>query len=150
ESNPSSQYAILDACDEPKVPILAKNLEENAVSLYRGRADEDLWSIAPYLVKLETNVVNWIREELVGTPFGILLSAATNLETLRKHFRRFLMVKSPEGKSLYFRYYDPRVLPTFLLSSESAEVASFFGPVGEFIVPSEDGTALTGLSRTSR
>ncbi|MEO1615995.1 MAG: DUF4123 domain-containing protein [Planctomycetota bacterium] len=149
EAAPGQFFALLDACDEPKVPVLAKNLGDDAVSLYRGRAEEELWAIAPYLVALDKRVAQWVLDELSGTPYGILISAATNLETLRKHFRRFLMVESPEGKQLYFRYYDPRILPTFLTSSTADEVNAFFGPVHELIVPDDDGL-LSAYSNSQR
>ncbi len=49
-----------------------------------------------------------------GSTGAFLLSALRISRSLRKHFRTFLMVKSPEGDRLYFRYYDPRVLRVYL------------------------------------
>ena len=135
QQHPGSLFAILDACDEPRVPAMVKILGDQAVSLYRGRADEEHWAIAPYLVQVESKLLEWILDELTGTPWGIFISSATNLESLRKHFRRFLMVKGPDGNELYFRYYDPRVLPTFLKSSNAEETKKFFGPVNTYMTP---------------
>jgi hypothetical protein len=42
---------------------------------------------------------------------------------------KFFSAKSPSGDLLYFRFYDPRVLATFLSSCSSAELFEFFGPV---------------------
>ena len=35
---------------------------------------------------------------------------ALPVDELRRHLRRFLLVKDESGRQLYFRYYDPRVL----------------------------------------
>ena len=138
--NDSSQaaFAILDACDEPRVPAFVKIVEERAVSLYKGTAEEELHAIAPYLVSIDRKILDWISDELFGTPWGIFVFAATDLDSLRKHFRRFLIVNGPEGNELYFRYYDPRVLPTFLTSCSGVEAERFFGPVSSFVVEADD------------
>lgn len=137
-------YAILDACDEPRVPVKVQSLNERAVSLYHLRADEQLWAIAPYLVSVDGELLDWIAAELFGTPWGIFLFSDTDLETLRKHFRRFLIVKGPDGRELYFRYYDPRVLPTFLTTCDQQEASEFFGPISAFVVQG-DGDSMMQL-----
>ena len=54
-------------------------------------------------------------------------SSATN-------FRKFLSVEGPEGEEWYFRYYDPRVLGTYLETCTAGELQNFFGPVEGFEV----------------
>ena len=51
------------------------------------------------------------------------------LEELRRHFRKFLKVEDPKGKSLIFRYYDPRVLRVYLPTCNAMELQTVFGPV---------------------
>ena len=64
-------YAILDACDTPSVVEKVKELgDERAVSLYRGTAEEEFESIAPYLVVVDTAVFDWIAETLWAEPWG--------------------------------------------------------------------------------
>ncbi len=69
---------------------------------------------------IERSRPNWIVENLWEDPWGIFAVAPTNLEALRKHFRRFLKVEDPDGKEMLFRFYDPRVLPTFLTTAVEA------------------------------
>ena len=123
-------FAILDATDAPAVPERAESLgESRAISLYRGRAEEDLSAIAPYLVQLDWATLEWITSTLWSEPWGVLVLTNVPLESLRTHFRRFLVVNSPEGEAWYFRYYDPRVLGRYLETCLPEEVTDFFGPV---------------------
>ena len=126
-------WGILDATDAPAVLELVQSLgPERAVSLYRGRPEEDLAAIAPFLVQLDAATFQWLTEHLWAEPWGILLVATKTLEELRLHFRRFLIVESPDGEDWYFRFYDPRVLPKFLAASTETERTEFFGPISAF------------------
>jgi hypothetical protein len=134
-------YAILDACDEPRVPAKVKELgPERAVSLYRGWAERDMWAIAPYLVQVDTQLFQWILDSLWQSPWGLFAVAPTDLATLRTHFRRFLTVQDPKGEQMYFRFYDPRVLPQFLKTCDRNDVREIFGPVESFVAPSGKST----------
>ncbi|MCK7510897.1 MAG: DUF4123 domain-containing protein [Desulfobacterales bacterium] len=71
------------------------------------------------------------------------------LNPLRTHFRRFLMVHDSDGKPLYFRYYDPRVLRVYLPTCTSQELKTVFGPVESFLVEDEDGRSAIRFRRAS-
>lgn len=130
-------FAVLDACDTPAVPEKCAELgPERAACLYRGDAAENYWAIAPYVVAVDGPVLQWIVAELWDEPWGIFAVADADLETLRRHFRRFLVVRSPEGEQWYFRFYDPRVLNTYLLNANQAELGEIIGPVAGIGVPS--------------
>jgi len=130
-----STYVILDGAS---VPGLLKKLfvaKEEWVSLYRGELEPDLAQVAPYLVKLreQSELTDWILEEGWGKHWGIFVITQTGLEALRRHFRKFLRVKDSEGKVLYFRYYDPRVLNVYLPTCNSVEIQTVYGPVKSYI-----------------
>ena len=126
-------YAILDACDVPGVPPKVKELgEENGVSLYRGEAEEDYWAIAPYLVRVDPLLLDWIVTTLWEQPWGVFVVAEADLEALRTHFRKFLTVQMPDGERVYFRFYDPRVIQQFLPTCNDAELGEFFGSVQKY------------------
>lgn len=129
-------YVILDACDAPAVPEKARSLgDKRAASLYNGTSQEDYWAIAPYICKADPALIEWIRESLWKEPWGILAVSTSDFESLRAHFRKFLIVQSPEGEYWYFRFYDPRVLPVFLESSTTDELKEFFGPIQAYAAP---------------
>jgi hypothetical protein len=70
--------------------------------------------------------------------WGVYVTCDQPLRDLRTHFRKFLIVKLPDGKKANFRYYDPRVLRLFLPTCTADEVAQFFGPVKQFLIESDD------------
>lgn len=122
-------YAVVDSCN---VPLIAKKVlelgEERVVCLYRGTSQEELWGVAPYLVKLDQALLSWLRVNASHEGWGILTASKSDLGTLRHHFRHFLRVQEPQGNIWNFRFYDPRVLEPFLPSCSQAELNNFFGP----------------------
>ena len=138
ETGGSQLFAILDACDEPRVPAIVQLLgEERAVSLYHGAAKRDYCAIAPYLVMVDKEVLIWIKEYLWDDPWGMFVRSRASLEDLRKHFRKYLLVKAPDGEQMYFRFYDPRVFSDFT-SVLDTESMSFFNEL-ESVVYMDNG-----------
>jgi hypothetical protein len=137
-------YAVLDACGSLPVQEKVGNLSpEKALCLYRTQ-NQDLLKTAPYVAKIDREFLTWLFENVWKDPWGIFLAITADLPTLRRHLRKFLIVKDPEDKVVYFRYYDPRVLPTFLLACNERELQDFFGPILAFgvVQQSQDGVYL--------
>lgn len=136
-------YAILDACDAPAVPVLVQGLDPSTcVSLYRGDAEEVYADIAPYLVHVDSEaLLEWILAYSVTEGWGILLSSAEPLDVVRRHLRQFLRVLDPQGTPMYFRFYDPRVLPRFLPTCSADQLNQLQGPLSWYATLS--GGALT-------
>jgi hypothetical protein len=63
--------------------------------------------------------------------------ANKNLAQLRIHFKRLNFVKTEDGKKLFFRYYDPRVLDAFLPSCLAEELNFVFKDIDSFWLPSD-------------
>ncbi|MEI6605095.1 MAG: DUF4123 domain-containing protein [Verrucomicrobiota bacterium] len=136
DGDPSlATYTILDgaACDD-LLPMLEQHAPDHCC-LYAGDLDDDVAEVAPYLVRLEADhpFTAWLLEAMGHKPWGIFSKAPSTLRELRKHFRQFLIVKSPENQNLYFRFYDPRVFSTFLPTCDPDQVADLFGSVDAFI-----------------
>ena len=126
-------FAILDACDEPVVLPKCEELgESRAISLYRGTAQEQHKKVAPYLVCADDALIDWVVEKIWTHPWGIFAYSDASFEETRKHFRRFLKAELPNRKQVLFRFYDPRVLPTYLDKCQPAELREFYGPVRAF------------------
>jgi Domain of unknown function (DUF4123) len=133
-------YTVLDGAS---IPDLLDNLYERQpehICLYRGELEPDMAECAPYLVKLEpeSEFGHWVISKGWGNHWGIFALSPENLREMRKHFRSFLMVSGPDYTQLYFRYYDPRVLRTYLPTCDAEGLASLFGPVINYILEDSD------------
>jgi len=142
--------AVLDGASVPDLPELLWEHEPEHVCLYRGELEPDMAAAAPYLVKLESDhpFTKIVCEEGWGNHWGIFVIAPAeiNLRDLRKHFRRFLMVYDPDGKLIYFRYYDPRVLRVYLPTCNAEETKIVFGPISCYVLEDEDPSAFLRFS----
>ena len=126
-------YAVLDACNSPAIQAKVAELRSPQVlCLYRGEVAPEILEVAPYLVRMDLALFQWLVETVWSEPWGIFVVAKLEPEAVRKHLRKFLMVKDETGQAMYFRYYDPRVLPTFLESCNRQELDSFFGGMAAF------------------
>jgi len=133
-------FAMVDACDSPTVYPRVKKLGDlRAVCAYPPKLSVDRCETAPYLVRVDASVFEWIVAELWQEPWGFFAAAATGLHELRDHFRQFTHAAVPGSGRVLFRYYDPRVLTAYLESSNRSELMSFFGPVRRFVVGGEWG-----------
>ena len=137
-------FVVLDGASVPGLLKMLAEHEPEFVCLYRGELAPDVAEVAPYLVHLEpeTEFTSWVIEEGWGKHWGIFAVTNSDLRTLRHHFRSFLTVYDTDGKPMLFRYYDPRVLRTYLPTCNTGELATIFGPVKGFLVESEDGKAV--------
>ena len=143
-------YAVLDGASVPELPQLLWEHEPENICLYRGQLEPDMAAVAPYLVKLEYDhpFTKLVCEQGWGNHWGIfaITPAEVNIRDMRKHFRRFLMVYDPDGKLIYFRYYDPRVLNVYLPTCNADEIKTVFGPISCYIAEDEDPAVLSRLS----
>ena len=142
-------FALLDGASVPDLPGRLHEDAPDHVCLFRGSLEPDMAEVAPYLVELEPNspFSGWVLEEGWGSHWGVFAVSDAGLRALRRHFRTFTMVRDPEGKLLYFRYYDPRVLRAFLPMCNEKEMNTVFGPVGAFVMESRDPDVLLRFTR---
>jgi hypothetical protein len=134
-------YAVLDGARDPRIRRWIFDTRAPRWCLYRGRLPPAIEDAAPWLLRVIPGDPR-IEEFLArgwGRSWGILFTSQAPSRELRRHLRRFLRVRTAQGRILAFRYYDPRVLRVYLPSCEPAENATFFGPITSLIAESEDG-----------
>src|ERR1051325_1196497 len=136
-------YALLDGASAPDLVKKLYEHEPEYCCLYRGELEADMAVVAPYLARLESGneFTNWILQDGWGAHWGTFLASPANLRALRDHFRQFHTVELPDQRTVLFRYYDPRVLRTFLPACNAGELKTFFGPVQKFVVEGETAEA---------
>jgi Domain of unknown function (DUF4123)/FHA domain len=145
-------YAVLDAAREPEVLKVLVESKEDCRSLYEGAQGAQLAHFAPYLVRLpkESPLLETLVEKGWGNSWGVYLTCASELQEVRQHLRRFLEAQLPEGKQVYFRFYDPRVLRVFLPTCTADEIKQFFGPIRQYLMEDEKPDKLLQFARTDK
>ena len=145
-------YALLDAACEPSVLKVLFEAKERHLSLFEGHQGAQLAHFAPYLVRLpaESPLITTLVEQGWGKSWGVFVTCAEPLEALRHHFRHFLMVKLPDRKQVYFRFYDPRVLRLFLPTCDAEQIRLLFGPIQYYIMEDENPDSLLRFSNKDR
>jgi hypothetical protein len=140
-------FAVLDGASVPGLLEHLYRYEPDYECLYRGDLKPDLAEVAPYLIRIEpgSELSDWIIGQGWGKHWGIFGASHADIRTLRRHFRTFLMVHDSEGKPLYFRYYDPRVLRVYLPTCSAQELGVIFGPVNSYLVEDEDSNSCLRL-----
>jgi hypothetical protein len=136
--------AILDAARDPLVLAWLIQSDHQYQSLYEGPKGEALAAVAPYLVELplDSPFLPSLVEKGWGHSWGVYLTCDRAFSDVRRHLRRFLMVKTDEGKEVYFRFYDPRVLRVFLPTCLPDQAEDFFGVIDSFYLEGETPTQL--------
>jgi len=136
----AASFAILDAATMGAEFKTAASRQPLHTCLFRGESEQNLATVAPYLFPLTDAATfgKWLLDTGWGRGWGVRIVTAASNESLRVHLRKFLIVKTEDGKELYFRYYDPRVLRVILPSFKSTELKELFGPIEEWVVEDED------------
>lgn len=142
-------FALLDASREPSVLKVIYESKEEFQSLFEGAQGQQLAHFAPYLIRVpqKSALVETLATQAWSKSWGVFVTCDLPLKELRTHFRHFLNVKLPDGKQVYFRYYDPRVLRLFLPTCLPDETTQFFGPVKQFVLEAEDPSKALHFTR---
>ena len=124
-------YAVLDSARDRRIRPLIQDSGCEYRMLYGERLAAAMDGVGPYLVALPRG--NPFLPRLIqmgwGNSWGIFLSTPADLTTVRRHLRRLLAVKLPDGRQALFRFYDPRVLRNSIPGFREEEAAQFFGPI---------------------
>lgn len=134
-------YALVDAArDERIYPALLK-ADCPWLCIYRGDAAVTMAEVAPYLVTLQPRArfTWWLLDNGWAHSWAVFLHAIVGPDRLQAHFRRLTMAQLPDGKKVYFRFYDPRVLRIYLPTCTPAELETVFGPVERFVMEDDEG-----------
>ncbi|WP_084761836.1 DUF4123 domain-containing protein [Spirosoma spitsbergense] len=136
----TTTHLLLDAARMGSIMKEAKELNKEHSSLYKGQSEEYLAEFAPYIFSVYKNTPfgPWFTEKGWGNSWGIFLQSPVPAKDVYQHFRKFLLVKTEDGRELCFRFYDPRVLRIFLPTCDQQQLVEFFGPVRHFFMEDED------------
>jgi hypothetical protein len=142
-------YALLDGARDKRIYPLVFDSGHEHGGLVRGNMPMDLEPVLPTLVKLwpTAPLTRTLLLEGWGDSWGIFVAAPASLEKLQAHLRQLLMVRTEDGKTLFFRFYDPRVLRSYLPTCNASELDTIFGPIRTLFVEAAGGEGLLAFSR---
>ncbi len=136
-------FALVDPTRSPRVLQLLRESVEYSRSLYEGAGGDTLADVAPYLVQLPdrgSRLVTALVTEGLMRRWGVFLTSTRPFRDVRRHFRRFLVVREEDtGERLYFRFYDPVVLRAFLPTCSVLQAREFFTEVSAFLAEGDRG-----------
>jgi len=143
----TSVWAIVDCARDPRIYPALRTSGLDYRCLYSGRLSPEVEAAAPHLIELAPTFrftpkfidMGW------GNSWAVFLRIADPSD-LRQHLRRFLRVQDESGRSLLFRYYDPRVLRVYLPTCRADELRTVFGPITSYLAEDATGQNLIEFS----
>lgn len=136
-------FAVVDSSRDDRILILVRESVERYQSLYEGVEGEALGHVAPYLVEMPrgSGLLQRLVREGWENRWMSFIEANLSFKEVRRHLRRFLMVADADTrKKMYFRFYDPVVLRSFVPTTTVKQRAEFYGEIKAFYVEDETGT----------
>jgi Domain of unknown function (DUF4123) len=137
-------FGLVDCSRDPGLIDLVK-LSPAHACLFEGQLDPSVEAVSPFIVNLSASpqlAETW-RSSGWGQSWGVIVYSDRELIDLRRHFRHFLLAALPDTRRVIFRFYDPRVLRTYLTTCVPEELAQWFEPVDAFVLEGEQGGSVT-------
>jgi|SRR5215468_5732596 len=138
-------FALLDGASVKGLRMQLYKTEPPHYCLFRGELAPDVAEAAPYLVGLlrDSPFTEWLLNESIGKHWGVFALSRQSITEMRRHFRSLITVHDEGGTPMIFRYYDPRVLRSFLPTCNAGELKTFFGKVDTFLAEEKDGNGMS-------
>ena len=132
-------YVILDASRDESIYRAIKEFRGKYCCLFSSDISEVPARRSLYLIHLtpEDSFTSWILTAGLGKNWGVFLQSIASLKQLKKHFCELLTACDEEGNELFFPFYDPRILRTYLPTCMHRELSTVFGPVTRFFIEQE-------------
>lgn len=127
-------FLLVDCAQDGKILQMLGEQAAAAQTLFNGPNLGTMIPFSPHLVVVEKEgkLIEDLLVEGWGKAWMCFVLAHEPFSIVRDHLREMLIAENPEGKEVFFRYYDPRILRRFLPVCSPAEARQFFGPVVQF------------------
>ncbi|HQT88251.1 MAG TPA: DUF4123 domain-containing protein [Acidiphilium sp.] len=141
---PNDLFAVLDPARDPIVFDTMTVLAPDAQCLFGGELADAVRRGSPHVMAMPQPglLLDWWRQNGRGKSYGIACRGDVGMQALRLHLKTLLRVRLPDGRLVLFRFWDPRVLETFIKNSTPLEQARLFGPIRTFYGESPEGRSI--------
>lgn len=137
-----SLFALVDGLQYERYFGEEIQSEKNATAPFLNTwPDSRIAFAGPWLFRL--NESGYHREKLRqlenAFPAVSWIISTASLENLVSHFKPFLNLQLPDGRSALFRFYDPRILAEIELLLDDADYRQFVSGIDEWVFSAEGG-----------
>ena len=132
-------FALVDTAQDDALHGLVKQSKQHEC-LFSGDVPHALAAASPYLVRADRRdalMTEWQKRGRPGN-WGIFCDSTLKLDDLKRHFKKFLNAKLPDGTVALFRFYDPRVFNTYICACTPEEREPWFKGVSQYLVEADD------------
>jgi len=135
-------FAVIDGAACPELRFKIYDWEPQSVCLWSGALEPDMEEVAPYMVLLDrdSTFTDWLITKGWDNHWNIFVTSNLDFKAFRKQIRKLLLVKSPEGQNMVFRFYDPRVMGMFLPILEKSQYDELYEGINQFLFTSSNKT----------
>lgn len=106
----------------------------DAQPLWHGTAYADWLEVMPFIAAItpDSAFIDWINHE-AHEDWGMLVSANAPINTVFEHFRSLTHIYLPSGKSVFFRFYDPRFSLQVANACDPSSRSALMGPTRQWV-----------------
>ena len=133
-------YALIDPFFElpPQVKKAKLEIRDTDPVFFEVIAWDQVTYEPPFLVSVDKTTLDWILNSLSTERWGVFVASQATLETLTRHFQKFVIAKGPDGNPYFLRFHDASVLDVLLRTWDPKEKGVFYGPTLAFGLPDLD------------
>lgn len=122
-------YAVIDGAMDKEIEMNLDFHRASYTTLYPTPYSHEVGYAQPFLVNLESSddFKEWFWEKAYGNSRAIFILSQLTLHELTSNLKPFCLGYIEEGnKETFFRFYDPKLFPTFLRIISENQVQSIF------------------------
>lgn len=136
---PLRWYAVIDTAQDERLLGLVQACRHHQC-LVGGTLEPELAATLPWLVAFDPAepLARVWRSDGAGKGWGILLSSAMAFANVRAHLKKFQNARLPDGRLVWFRFFDPFVLQTLFRCSTPQEQAPWFNGIERYVIEAEE------------
>jgi len=136
----SELFAVIDAARDEALYNLIHD-EPTPDCLFRTEVRSPVGRNSPYLLEVDpaSPLMKAWSARGRGQNWGLFVRSPLPRERLLQRLRTFNMAQLPDGRTVLFRWWDPRVFRVYLPTCEGQELSPWFNGVEEYLCENEEG-----------
>ncbi|HET6882317.1 MAG TPA: DUF4123 domain-containing protein [Pirellulales bacterium] len=140
-------YAVVDGSTAQALIQQAKRSNLRTENLVAAGSSPYLNAVSPYLVDVSDDddfAVLW--QQMLAQGPGILIESRSDFNEVLVHIRSIFCRRDEDGRTSFFRFYEPGLLYAWLQECTPPQLTSFFGCFSSVVLAIDAGTRLLRLT----